>query len=207
MTRGLASTSVTITGTQVSGSGFFDPGTNPPAGPAFNHISATVPGAVVNSVTYNSPTSVTLNLNTVNSSFGPKDVTITNPDGQMATGTGIITITSTGGPAGAHIKTRAFDTDAKSDVAVWQSTTTANWLARRSSDSTILTQINWGLSTPPTKDIAVAGDYDGDGKADIAVWRPSEGNWYIINSATNTVGLFNLGGAADKPVPNTYLPQ
>ena len=27
-------------------------------------------------------------------------------------------------------------------------------------------------------------DYDGDGKADISVFRPSEGNWYIQNSAT-----------------------
>jgi hypothetical protein len=92
---GQASVSVTITGTSSGGSGFYDPGPNLalPALP-FNHISASVTGGVtVNSVTYNSPTSVTLNLNTTGASAGAQNVTITNPDGQSATGTGILTIT------------------------------------------------------------------------------------------------------------------
>jgi hypothetical protein len=95
---GQASVSVTITGTSSGGSGFYDPGANLPA-PAlpFNHISASVTGGVtVNSVTYNSPTSVTLSLNTTAASAGLQNVTITNPDGQSATGTNILTIT---GPA------------------------------------------------------------------------------------------------------------
>ncbi len=89
---GQASVSVTITGTVVSGSGFFDPGVG-----FANHISASVTGGVVvNSVTYTDPTHVTLDLNTTGASAGMKDVTVTNPDGQFATGAGILTIT--GGP-------------------------------------------------------------------------------------------------------------
>lgn len=92
---GLASFLVTITGTSVSGSGFFDPGANLPA-PAlpFNHISASVSGAnvTVNSVTYNSPTSITLNLNTLGAFTGQRDLTITNPDGQSVTRVGIINL-------------------------------------------------------------------------------------------------------------------
>jgi hypothetical protein len=91
---GLSSVSVTITGTSASGSGFFDPGANlaAPALP-FNHISATVSGGVtVNSVTYTDPTHVTLDLNTTGATAGTKNVTITNPDGQSATGNGILTV-------------------------------------------------------------------------------------------------------------------
>ena len=82
------SVNVVITGTVVNGSGFFDPGVGFP-----NHISASLPGGiVVNSVTYNSPTQVTLNLNTTGVSDGFYDVTITNPDGQFATGTGLLQV-------------------------------------------------------------------------------------------------------------------
>ena len=97
---GQASVNVTITGTAVSGSGFYDPGTNltPPA-VAFSHIAAALPcsGITVNSVTYNSPTSITLNLNTTSAANGTYAVMATNPDGQSVTGSPILTIT--GGPS------------------------------------------------------------------------------------------------------------
>jgi hypothetical protein len=72
----------------LNGSGFFDPGVGFP-----NHISASLNGGiVVNSITYNSPTQVTLNLSTTGVPDGAYNVTITNPDGQFATGNGILTI-------------------------------------------------------------------------------------------------------------------
>ncbi|HEV7765226.1 MAG TPA: hypothetical protein VGQ76_09510, partial [Thermoanaerobaculia bacterium] len=80
---------VVIAGTSMNGSGFYDPGANLPA-PAlpFAHIGATVTNAIVNSITYDSPTQVTLNITTLTT--GLHDVTITNPDGQSVTGNGCI---------------------------------------------------------------------------------------------------------------------
>ena len=45
-----------------------------------------------------------------------------------------------------------------------------------------MTVQQWGAGS--LKDVPVPGDYDGDRKTDIAVWRPGDGNWYIRNSAT-----------------------
>ncbi|HEY8561717.1 MAG TPA: FG-GAP-like repeat-containing protein [Pyrinomonadaceae bacterium] len=46
-------------------------------------------------------------------------------------------------------------------------------------------------------------DFDGDGKSDLAVFRPSESNWYLMNS-TGGFGAVRFGLAGDKFVPADY---
>jgi hypothetical protein len=91
---GLSSVSVVVAGTSVGGSGFFDPGADYP-----NRLAALVGnGVTVNGVTWTSPTSVTLDLNTVGAPFGPRTVTITNPDGQSRSSVAAILTLGAGGP-------------------------------------------------------------------------------------------------------------
>ena len=107
------------------------------------------------------------------------------------------------GTAGDKLQPADYDGDGKTDLGIYRA---GVWYWVRSSDNTVRSA-NWGLAS----DIPVAGDYLGVGttaaaaQAELAVYRPSTGVWYALNTADNTMAAVNWGGAAsDVPVPGDY---
>ena len=100
-----------------------------------------------------------------------------------------------------------YDGDGKADLAAYRGnlfgssggTEINRWYILNSSNNTVKTVI-FGL----TSDRRVPADYDGDGKTDIAVYRPSNGFWYRINSRDNSFSAMQFGLSDDKLVPADY---
>lgn len=67
-----------------------------------------------------------------------------------------------------------------------------NWFTLNNGGAFVATQ--FGLAS----DTFLPADYDGDNKADVAVWRPgSPGHYYILQSTTNTLRIEDFGATGD----------
>ena len=88
--------------------------------------------------------------------------------------------------------------DGRTDFVVVRSTggagTQSTWLSSLAGGNPT-SQREWGING----DLLVPGDYDGDGKDDVAVFRASNGTFYVIESATLTIRVDQFGQAGDNP--------
>ena len=71
--------------------------------------------------------------------------------------------------------------------------------ANQTSGISSIVATGFGTYGPPPN-----SDFDGDRKADIAVFRPSTGQWFIVNSSSHTFVAYTWGGGADIPVTGDY---
>jgi predicted outer membrane repeat protein len=90
-----------------------------------------------------------------------------------------------------------FDGDRKTDIGV--RTSTGEWWTRRSSDGQV-PAFQFGVGT----DIMAPADFTGDGKTDIAFFRPSTGEWFVLRSENLSYFSFPFGTNGDIPAPADY---
>jgi hypothetical protein len=62
-----------------------------------------------------------------------------------------------------------------------------------------------GIAFGAGTDLPAPADYDGDGKADVSVYRPSNGTWYLNRSTQGFTGIA-FGVSEDKPIPGSFVP-
>ncbi len=104
------------------------------------------------------------------------------------------------GQAGDSVSlTVDWDGDGISDFSTARYSADVVWRVLASSTG-ILEETHWGSSS--LGDFFAAGDYDGDGRFDIAVFRA--GTWYIIESSTGNYRYEFWGTSGDVPAPNDF---
>lgn len=97
-----------------------------------------------------------------------------------------------------------YDGDGKANIAVFRPAS-GTWQIMDPASSTNLTY-DWRSSPNLTYewgtkgDIPTPGDYDGDGRTDLAVFRPSTGRWYVRKPSYD----LPFGLIGDIPVPGDY---
>ncbi|MGB7925094.1 MAG: VCBS repeat-containing protein [Pyrinomonadaceae bacterium] len=102
-----------------------------------------------------------------------------------------------------------YDGDGRTDFAVFRpndnGTGNSVWRILKSSDGEQL-EIQWGLNgaNGVNADKPVPGDYDGDGRTDIAVFRPTNRTWIIRKSSDGAALYQQWGLSTDEPVPGDY---
>ncbi len=92
-----------------------------------------------------------------------------------------------------------YDGDGKIDMAVWRPDDDGEgngcwYIWYNATDYNEYEAVPWGVAG----DVPVRGDYDGDGKIDVAVWRPSDGMWHMLQSSN---GYYSERFGADGDTP------
>jgi hypothetical protein len=97
-----------------------------------------------------------------------------------------------------------WDGDRKTDVGVYRAGTESSpqsYFYYRPSSQPNVNFISYPWGSPGDK--PVVADYDNDGKADQAVFRPATGEWFVQRS-TDGFYAIQFGAAEDKPVVGDY---
>jgi len=94
-----------------------------------------------------------------------------------------------------------YDGDGKTDLAVARRSATTSgpvtWYVLRSANGT-LAATNFGITE---YDTPIQNDYDGDSKTDLAMWRETDGTYYVLKTTgTGATTYTPFGYSTDMPI-------
>jgi len=95
-----------------------------------------------------------------------------------------------------------YDGDGKADFMLWRGFGNGVWYLRTAAGATTYTQFGIPDSETTESDLALrGGDYDGDGKTDIALYRPSDNAFWVYRSSGGGGQYQKFGAAGEDIVP------
>lgn len=97
--------------------------------------------------------------------------------------------------------------DGKADfVAVRQSVNPMVWyILDPATNTATATRFGYGQRTDGSRDFPIRGDYDGDGRQDIAVYRTSNHTFYVLRSSDGGITAQTWGEDGDLPLKIPYF--
>jgi FG-GAP-like repeat len=99
-----------------------------------------------------------------------------------------------------------YDGDGKTDFAIFRPSSGQWWVVKSSDNTSFAMQFGASCTTTDTAncDKIAQADFDGDGKTDAAVFRPTSGVWYILPSSGGSYYGVPFGLGTDIPAPADY---
>lgn len=123
--------------------------------------------------------------------------------GDAVTGAGVITRSFGNFNNDFSVAPDDYTGDGRADFVAVRETqgATAVWYIGNSQNTTV-TATSFGIADPAFTDLdlPVRGDFDGDGRHDICVWRDSNQTFYYISSINGSIQAQKQGDSGDTPL-------